>query len=63
MKKIETAYRLSSDKNKALDKIFTPMEKDIFIDEVKKMAKSRNNVVKKISKDYLRINKILDKIK
>jgi len=63
MKKIETSYRLSSDKNKALDQVFTPMEKDIFMDEVAKMAKSRNMVVKKLSKDYLRINKILDKIK
>ena len=62
MKKIETAYRLSRDKNTVLDQVFTPMEKDIFMDEVAKMAKSRNSVVKKLSKDYLRINKILDKI-
>jgi len=61
MKKIESQYRLSSDKNKALDQVFTAMEKDIFMDEVSKMAKSRNSVVKKLSKDYFRINKILDK--
>jgi hypothetical protein len=61
MKKIESQYRLSSDKNKALDQVFTAMEKDIFMEEVAKMAKSRNSVVKKLSKDYLRINKILDK--
>jgi len=61
MKKIETQYRLSRDKNTVLDHVFTQMEKDIFMDEVAKMAKSRNSVVKNLSKDYLRINKILDK--
>ena len=55
MKKIDTSYRLQSEKYEFLKLFMNPGEIDIFMDEVKKLAKK----TKKSEKKWKKVKKLL----